>query len=426
MKQFIILIFSIFLISACSEKKGPALKGERLNVLHYDLLKDISKVKVKIALPEQINTNAWSTSGTEQFSSIPLNIKLSQDPHFVEKTKLKNYSPSYQDSSIAIVDDVAFTYTKALLSAYDLKNKKNLWSIKILAGKEANEILGGSISYNNNVVYVSSGNRDFVAIDAKQGKELWRFKAHNVVRYIASIHDSKIYVTSIDNTLLCLNLNGNLLWRYDAPIYSLTNSHFYVPISNYENKAIGITTAGDLVVLDNNSGEELTQVNLATTSIIGDGSLYKGPTVSPFINKNNLFILDGEDDFIKIDLSAPEISWRQNFPNAKSFWVTDQVSYLITNDHQLIAIENDQGKIAWISKLPLSEKKKEQDQFFGPLLAGGQIIVANKKGDFYKFSPIDGKMIKSYKQDFVITQMPIVVNEKLYFVGKNGHLAIWQ
>ncbi len=426
MKQFFVIIFSLMLLSACSEKKGPALKGERLNVLHYDLLKDISTVKVKVNLPQQVNSNAWSTSSSEQFFGLPLNIKLSQNLHFVEKANLKNYFPSYQDSSIAIVDDVAFTYTKATLSAYDLKNKKNLWSIKILTGREAKEILGGSISYNNGIIYVSSGHRDFVAIDAVKGSELWRFKAHNVVRYIASINADKIYVTSIDNTLLCLNSKGNLLWRYDAPVYSLTNSHFYVPISYYENKAIGITTAGDLVVLDNNSGEELTQVNLATTSIIGDGSLYKGPTVSPFINKNHLFILDGEDDFIKIDLAAPEISWRQNFPNAKAFWVTDQVSYLITNDSQLIAIENNQGKIAWISQLPLDEKNKSQDQFFGPLLAGDQLIVANKNGNFYTFSPIDGKIISSYKQDFVITQMPIVVNEKLYFIGKKGNLAIWQ
>lgn len=426
MKQLIILIFSIILLSACSEKKGPALKGERLNVLHYDLLKDISTVKVKVDLPEQISANSWSTSGAEQFFSIPLNIKLSQDLHFVEKIKLKNYSPTYQDSSIAIVDNIAFTYTKALLSAYDLKNKKNLWSIKILTGKEANEVLGGSISYSNGIIYISSGNRDFVAVDAKEGKEIWRFKAHNVIRYIASIHADKIYVTSIDNTLLCLNLSGNLLWRYDAPIYSLTNSHFYVPISYYENKAIGITTAGDLVVLDNNSGEELTQVNLSTTSVIGDGSLYKGPTVSPFINKNDLFILDGADDFIKIDLAAPEISWRKHFPGAKSFWVANQVSYILTNENQLLAIENNEGKVIWIIKLPAQEQKKSQDEFFGPILAGNQIIVTNKNGNFYTFSPIDGKIINSYKQDFTITQMPIVINEKLYFVGSNGKLAVWQ
>ena len=421
-----IILVLMLSLSACADKKEPPLVGNRLNVLHYDLLKEDKQTKVEIKLPKQLHLSSWPASEVSQFADIAPNISLAKEIKFVNQFHPKNFNASAQDASALIVNDVLYTYSKTILSANHLLTKKMLWSVKAVQIKNIQNVFNGSLLYHQGVIYLSSGERDFLAFDATSGKELWRFNAPNVVRHIASIKNNQIYVSSIDNTVSCLGMDGKLLWRYDAPSYSLANSHPYMPNLVYEDKVITITTAGDLVILNRHDGTELTQVNLATTAIIGDGNLIKGPISSPILDGDFLYVLTGEGDLIKLDLASPEISWRQNFPGVLSYWVAGNVSYLLMSDHQLLAVENNQGKIIWAVDLPKSSKDKKLDIIYGPMLVGDQLLVASTNGEFFLLSPYDGKLISRHKNTFSINSMPMAVNDRLYFISNNGVLAIWQ
>ena len=431
-KLFIQILLIISLLSSCADgelfgKKTPPLPGTRVNVLHYDLMKNENPNESKnISIPAQTVLSAWVCSDIGQFTELAENISLGNNLKLVNNFHPKNFNPSSLDSAILIVDNILYSYTKSTLAAYDLTKNRNLWSKEAVEGKERNDVLGGSMTYANGVIYLSSGSRDLIAFEADSGKELWRFKAPNVVRHIALINENKIYVNSTDNTLSCLSLDGKLLWRYDGAIYSLITSRFYSPNIVYQDKLITITTAGDLVVLNKHDGQEITQVNLATTSIIGDGSLAKGPIASPELINNHLYILTGENDFIKIDLENPQILWRQNFPSAKAFWVADSTAYLLSDNNQLLAVDNSNGKTIWAIDLPRKQKAKELVQFYGPVLAGDMLILTSYNGEFFTFSPKDGKLISSYKNNFSTNQMPFIVNDKAYFIGTNGSISVWQ
>ena len=407
-----IILVMMLLISACADKKEPPLVGTRLNVLHYDLLRETQQTKVDIKLPQQVHLTSWPASEVSQFLDVATNISLAKEIKFSKQFHPKNFKASAQDASALIVDD--------------LVTKQMLWSAKAVQVRNIQDVLNGSMLYYQGVIYLSSGERDFIAFDAKNGKELWRFNAPNVVRYIASIKNNQIYVSSIDNTVSCLSMDGKLLWRYDAPSYSLANSHLYMPNLVYNDKVITVTTAGDLVILNRHDGAELTQVNLTTTAIIGDGNLVKGPISSPILDRDFLYVLTGEGDLIKIDLASPEILWRQNFPGVLSYWVAGNVSYLLMSNHQVLAVDNNQGKIIWAADLPKASQNKKLDILYGPMLVGDQLLVAATNGEFFLLSPYDGKLISSHKNTFAISSMPMAVNDKLYFISNNGVLAIWQ
>ncbi len=422
----------IFLLSSCADgeffgKKTPPLPGTRVNVLHYDLMKNEAPTDTNnINIPPQTVLSAWICSDIGQYTELAENISLGNKLKLVNSFRPNSFSPSPQDSAILISDDIVYSYTKSTLAAYDITKKRNLWSKEAVKGKEKHDVLGGSMTYANGIIYLSSGSRDLIAFEADTGKELWRFRAPNVVRHIALINENQIYINSTDNTLSCLDLDGKLLWRYDGAIYSLITSRFYIPNVVHLDKLITITTAGDLVVLNKHDGTVITQVNLATTSIIGDGSLAKGPIASPELIGNYLYILTGENDFIKIDLENPQILWRQNFPAAKAFWIADNTVYLLSDNNQLLALDNSNGKVIWVVDLPKGSKKKELIEFYGPILAGDQLILTAANGEFFIHSPKDGKLITSYKNNFSTNQMPFIVNDKAYFIGSNGNISIWQ
>lgn len=421
-----IIIVSIFLLTSCADKKSPPLVGTRINVLHYDLLKSQSANKTPITIPAQTNLLEWKTSDTDQFIDLPFNISLAQDLKLSKVFSASKFRPNAGDSSLMIIGDVLYSYTKETLAAYKISTNKNIWSAQVIFGSERNDVLSGSFVYDKGIIYLASGGRDFVAFNAETGKELWRYRAHNVLRYVASIKNNLLYITSIDNTLSCLSLDGKLLWRYDAPAYSLTNNHIYTSNLIYEDKVVTITTAGDLIALNRTTGEELTQVNLATTSIIGDGSLTKGPVYSPLLDKSNLYTLTGEDDLIKIDLAIPEIAWRQNFPGAQSFWLTEDFTYILIASNQLLAIENKKGELLWAVDLPKDLKKKKLRTFYGPIMAGNQLIITANNGEFFMYSPYDGKLIASYANNFLTNRMPMIVDNKAYFISTKGKIAVWQ
>ena len=129
---------------------------------------------------------------------------------------------------------------------------------------------------------------------------------------------------------------------------------------------------------------------------------------------------------IKIDLANPQVLWRENYPGARSVWISQNATYLITDDNQLLAVDNINGEMVWITDLSKDLHKTNNTEFFGPVLAGDQLIITSTEGDIFFLSPMDGKEISHFKNHSSTNQMPIIVNEKAYFIGSNGVISVWQ
>ena len=97
--KFITFAMMLLTLSSCADKKEPPLPGTRLNVLHYDLLKEEAPVKVNIILPPQAPLFSWMTSDTGQFTGMPTNISLAKNLKRVQKFSPNKFNPSSQDSA---------------------------------------------------------------------------------------------------------------------------------------------------------------------------------------------------------------------------------------------------------------------------------------------------------------------------------------
>lgn len=423
-RSIYLLLTILSILSSCSEKKQPPLKGERINVLHFDVLKDRISHDRHVVLPSPFLNSEWPSSDDGQVNFTADNLQLSSNLKPFKSFSLSKFSPKSQDSAIMIIDNMIYSYARGILAANNLEKNKLLWSAEVVNPRERTSILNGSMLYNNGIIYLTTGTKDLVAYNAKDGKELWRYTAPNVVRYIPYIYKNMLFINTIDNIIYCLNTDGKLLWRHDAPSYSIASHNVYSPNLIFNNQVFTLTTAGDLVILNKIDGEELIEVNLANTSIIGDGSLAKGPLNSPHLEDHFLYILTGESELIKVDLSIPGIAWRQNLPGAISTWITKQTSFILMDNNQLLALDNKDAKIIWSIDLPRKDPKKTAD-FYGPILAGGNLYLITSKGDLFSFSAKDGKLVNKYKT--IETNIaPIIVKGKLFVIGNSGKISIWQ
>lgn len=415
------------IITGC-ETKDPPLEGKRVNVLHYNLIESSNPLREEIKIPAQMNNPSWKYSDVGQYTNLPLNISLSDNIRETENFSASSFSQNMNlADAIVIAENMLYSYSKTELSAYSLEDKRFLWTIHPVKADEKSDVLEGAMAFNNNVIYLSTGSKDFVAIDAISGTEKWRSRLPNVVSNIPLVSGNHVYVTSTDNKISCFNAQtGELKWRYNAALYSIINARQYLTSIEYENTLITITTAGDMIILDKNDGREITEVNISTEAVIGDGAIAKGPIASPVLSNKAIYILTGENELIKVDLVNPGIAWRQIFPNARSFWVAGEATYVLTSSNMLVAVNDQKGELLWSTDLPTLLPEAKNHKFFGPILAGNKLLLTESNGYFFSLSPIDGSLKATNKLDFTVDRMPIIVDKKIYFIGYKGKISLWQ
>ena len=83
------------------------------------------------------------------------------------------------------------------------------------------------------------------------------------------------------------------------------------------------------------------------------------------------------------------------------------------------------GEVIWAVDLPkFKEDKTRRDSHvhFGPLLAGGRLIVASSDGEMRSFDPASGALLSSVDIPSGAASQPAIVDGVLYVLSQNGQL----
>ena len=82
-----------------------------------------------------------------------------------------------------------------------------------------NSLFGGGASVDGNVVYATSGVGDVAALNAEDGKLLWKVKPAGPLRGAPTVAFGGVYVITQDNQIFALNAgDGAVQWQATASI----------------------------------------------------------------------------------------------------------------------------------------------------------------------------------------------------------------
>ncbi len=72
------------------------------------------------------------------------------------------------------------------------------------------------------------------------------------------------------------------------------------------------------------------------------------------------------------------------------------------------------------------EKKKGPISWYGPILAGGRLIVANSRGSIWAVAPEEGtaSQVADLKAD--VSLAPIVANNVMYILDDSGRISAFR
>ena len=128
-----------------------------------------------------------------------------------------------------------------------------------------------------------------------------------------------------------------------------------------------------------------------------------------------------------LDLDSGEVVWTAGVGALNPVLPVGGSLFQVTDDGHLVRLDAGSGEVIWSAALPyfVEQKPKKQQAIYahyGPVAAGGRIVVASSDGYLRVFDPRDGRLVTTAVIPGGAASAPILTNSMLYVMGGDGQL----
>jgi outer membrane protein assembly factor BamB len=428
------LIAAAGALSGCSlwdtwfGENKPPLPGKREPVLASSHSLDVDPAERRpLVLPPATDNPAWPQPGGN-----PRHVmgNLADGPGLTRLWRADiGAGGGYRRALTAqplVADGRVYTMdSDAAVSGFDLRTGARLWRQDTRAEDDRSTNVGGGITSQAGRVYAATGRGDLLAIDAATGRTLWRKTLAAPARSAPSWSDGLLYVVTLDGKVLALaDKDGSLVWSYLAG---------NAPTSVLGQPAPAI--ADGLVVAGFGSGE-LACLRAPTGAVVWTDSLSAANGRTDIANVSAIHgmpVIDGGRVFaiglgglmLSLDLRAGRRLWQREIAGGETPWLAGGFLFLITADQLLVAADQQDGHLRWVTQLPRyanPEKQSDPIVWTGPLLAGGRLILASDNARLLTADPATGALGTPQELSGPVSVPPIAAGGTVLLVSDDGAL----
>lgn len=430
-------------LGACGAFKGGGKKtpvvGDRIPILvsESNAKVDDSISGLQVLVPPAQNNTDWAQSGgsaDKAVEHVALGNSVSRAwsasvPAGSNRARLAA-APVVAGGKLYIVD------VNAVLRAFDARTGAALWTAPVAKGDENKPArFGGGASFDSGRIYATDGLGDLVAFDANSGAEIWRTKPGTdtgaSLRGAPTVDGEQLYVLSQDNQLYAVSTaDGSVKWTSSGSLESQGVFGVAAPAAARGTVVAGFSS-GELNAYRYENGRPLWQDALSRTSITTSVSSLADIDADPVIYDNKVYALGQGGRMVAVDLSTGQRLWEQNFAGISTPWVSGEWVFVVTDESKLYCLQRATGKVRWVSqlrafKVEKKKKKKGPLTWYGPVLAGNQLVLTNSLGDIAFVSPTDGSVSRTIDNKAGFTLGPIVAASTMYTIDEKGRLTAWR
>lgn len=384
-----------------------------------------------IRVPSAEKANSWHSSSFS-LNGIPQNLyaKTKLNNPKIKTYKLSSGSDSYGRENIVVANDTIYTISKGTVYAYHLDNPSKLKWKKIVS-KGGNKLVGGGLYQKQKYLAVTTGGKDLVLLNSRDGKEVWRYRLNNIARSTPMIHGNKVYVVTIDNALHCITLKtGFVEWGIKEAHENLGFLGGASP-EYYNNSIIMPFSSGKILSINTDTGKELWSATLS--AVAGNETYVNDIDMVPVIKEGIAYISSHNGILYAINATQGSLEWANRYAGGHSqLWVANDYLYTINKNNQLLAVYKVTGSIKWATGLETTTKKKKDsfffsknsDSFSGPTMINGNLYITSSDGHLLIFNAVNGKKIGDIAIKKGINSPAIAVGDKIYLMNDNGSLTV--
>lgn len=308
-----------------------------------------------------------------------------------------------------------------------------LWSTDLTpAGQSPNYATGGGLGYGAGRLFVATGFAELLALDPATGHVLWRQKFHAAVSGTPTIEGNTVYVVTRDSNAWAINVaDGKTRWQLDGTATStgvpgsagpaLSARFALLPFPSGE-LAGALKSGGAQIWTTTVAGERLGHGYASFTDITGD----------PVVVGDRVYVGNATGAVMALDLNSGKQIWTSPEGVMSPVWPAGGSIFLISDEAKLMRLDAATGERIWAVQLPyyvpVKRARNRRDIFpdYGPILAGGRLVVASGDGQILSFDPVSGKQIDGVTMPAGAASEPVVARRTLYVVTTDGKLRAFR
>ncbi len=427
---FAVLAFGT--LSACGGNNNRILEGERLSMRPQEQL-SVENRAAAISLGNAVSNAAWLQQGFGANHVVP-HLALSANPTLRWSADIGrgNTDRSRITSTPVIANSVIYTLDAAgRVQASATDSGAALWNVDItpLGERSGAEGFGGGLALDGGRLYVTTGFGELLAIDTANRSIVWRYGFNAPLRGGPTVAAGRVFVMGSNDVAYGIDgARGKLSWSLAGPQTSgpvtmggsspaVSGSNIVLPFSS--GRSMGATTGG--------TGRWNGDVNQARLSDVR--ATIGGFPGAPVISGNRAYLGNAGGRFAALQISTGNPSWELPVGATGPAAVIGGSVFLVSDTSQLLRVDAASGRVIWAAQLPEFAKPEKRRGFiahFGPVVAGGQVIVAGTDGRLRFFDPVSGAASYSVDIPGGAASAPVVAAGVLYLQNQKGKLLAFQ
>jgi len=429
---------ALFVVSAmlasCTQREVilPGKRDSLWSVVSYAAPQESASSQSKavgFTAPKAVRNADWTQSAGTQLTRTS-HAALAANPSVVwvadigagdDKRKRIVADPIFAENRVFVMD--ADMQVSALSDQGTILWQRNLTP----ASETVGDVIGGGLAYGQGRVYVTTGYGVLHALDPETGNVIWTQQLLGAGNTAPTYHAGLVYLVSNDATAWAVEADtGRVRWQIDGQS-DVNNLSGALAPSVTDKFALFSYGSGEIQAAFRKGG-----LVYWTTILSGarDGravGVVDDIATPPFVAGSRVYVANGSGATAAIDLDNGERIWTAPHGATGPTWAVGNSVFFVTDLNQLVRLQTSDGSIIWTQQLAgfIKEKPSKSAQTYahhGPILAGGQLVLASNDGQIRFFDPTSGKLQHSIAIPQGATTQPIVANATLYVVSTDGKL----
>ncbi|MCF6445419.1 PQQ-like beta-propeller repeat protein [Nereida sp. MMG025] len=441
------LLATTLLVSGCAQRE-EILEGERLDLrtpvselISGDTLDDTAgqtgqdgdaqpaEGPQPIALPAQVNHAAWTHRYGNALHRIT-HPQLSQSLALAWSSNVGQGNSRKQriTADPVVADGRVFTLDAQATVTATSTSGAPLWTRDLTPlSEQGGDASGGGLAIDGETIFVTTGYGDLTALETATGAELWTQRLEAPATGAPTVAGDIVYVVGANSVAWAINAdNGRVKWQ--LPGLPSASDLVGGPAPVVTDKLVVFPFAtGDLLAAFREGG-----IRRWDASVTGErrGRTYtiiKDLTSDPVVDGNVLYAGNQSGRVAALDVNTGDRIWTATEGAYSPVWPVDNAVFLVSDQAELVRLDASTGERVWGVDLPYFDKERDRRKkavfaHYGPILAGGRLIVASDDGVLRSFDPVSGALVSTVSIPGGAASNPAVAGATLYVVSGNGQL----
>ena len=292
---------------------------------------------------------------------------------------------------------------------------------------------GGGLSATAGRVYATTGYGEVVALDAASGAVVWRQRLDSPASGAPTVVGNTVFLTSTDGTGWGVRADtGRVLWHLAGAgaVDAFAMDGGAAPAVD-GSTVIFPFTSGLLMAAAADTG-----ASLWTTAIDGErlGRAFANMgdiTGDPVVTGGMVYVgtEGGRTGAYREDTG--ERVWTANEGALNPPLVVGGSVFVVNDEARLVRLDAADGSVIWSVQMPYFLKTRPTrisaiSAHYGPLLAGGHILVASSDGLLRLFSAADGTLVAQVPVPGGVAAPPALAGGLVFIVSGKGQLLAFR